>query len=109
MKTHGDVSAEDRKLVSGLEEMESFLYNDLKTIPLLDVAKGLTCLAHDYYDIDMEEKGEELLIKADSICPMYFVGPVYSEMSKDADFNYLIELIIKTSAIDAMKSLGFGK
>lgn len=89
MKVSG-LPKEHLELIANLEECEkAFLYDQIVRAPEL-VAQALTCLAHDYVQIGLEEKGHQLLLKADEIYPGYHKDKMVEHMAKDPDFNRLV-------------------
>lgn len=107
MKTYGDIPIADRILVRELEKLENWFYEHGNTLPVLSIGKGLTCIAHDYYAVWMDEQGERLLKLADVYCPGYFKAPILTHMEKDPDFAKLINNLKQTEALDIMTFMGF--
>ena len=107
MKSYGDIPKEDKKLVEELTILEEWFYSYGKDLPVLSIAKGMTCIGYDYYMMEMEEEGSRLLKLADKYCPGYFTGPIYSQIEKDLDFFYLIENLKNGIGFEDMASLGF--
>ena len=71
------------------------------------IARALVSLAHDWYVIDMEEKGSELLEKAEKVCPSYFEHQIYMDIEADPSFATLVEsltLNLVTLARDIIRS-----
>ena len=109
MRYGGDIPAEHRKLIAELEALELWFQEHGEEVPLLTAAKGFVCIAHDYYAIGLEEEGERFLRKTEAICPLYFMGPVYSQAGKDADYAYLVAALLKDEcASPVLESLGLG-
>lgn len=108
MNFSGDIPKSHLKLIEGLKSHEKWLNENLDKTPVLVYSQCMVCLAYDYIDIDMEEKGEELLLRANKLCPGYFKGPIYSHMKTSPDFNHLMELFVKhTIGLQLLNSLGF--
>jgi len=107
MRTFGDIPENHVILLKELIRLEEWFYEFADTIPLLSVGKGLTCIAHDYYAVFMEEEGERLLRLANVYCPGYFKGPILVHIEKDKDFARLINSLRKTEVLDVMISMGF--
>lgn len=107
MKSYGDIPHSDRERVKELTELETWFRDNSHTISSLSHAKGLTCLAHDYYDIDMEEEGYRVLLLAEKHHSGYFKGPIYEDMEKDESFKRLVKQIKTTIGLGALVSLGF--
>lgn len=81
-----------RKLALDLEDAER--ETDFRgDVPKDKKAKIYTCLAHDWYDIEMEEEGNRLLLKAEKVFPGYFKELVIQHMLEDAAFEYLVKRI----------------
>lgn len=92
MKFAGDISKEDRELALALSEAEQEVDSD-KLLPNVRKAQIYTCLAHDWYDICMEEEGNRLILKADKVFPGYFKDMVVQHMEEDENFEHIIKSI----------------
>lgn len=88
MKLNGDVSKEDQELASKLTEAEI----EMILSPLSKEKKAMifTCLAHDWFDIGMDEEGIRLVAKAEATCPNYFRDVQPSDMKKNEDYAKLV-------------------
>lgn len=88
---HGDVPKEDLEIAEELLEMEDHfnLHGDI--YPPSMVARIYVCLAHDWFEIGDDEKGHDLLLKADKVCPNYFDNQIKSHIMEDPEFAYLVE------------------
>jgi hypothetical protein len=101
---HGDVPKEYLDLVEELQEMEEhFDLNPSFYGPAM-VARMYTCIAHDYYDIGLEERGHELLLKADKACPDYFTDQIIKDVEGDSNFAYLVESLT-ANILSVIKSI----
>jgi len=49
------------------------------------------CLAHDWYQLNIEEKGNSLLEKAEFSCPGYFKYLIQEDIKEDEDYNILVK------------------
>lgn len=107
MKYFGDISEKDRLLIKELTKLENWFDEYQSDIRPILASKGLLCLAHDYYDIYMEEEGERLIMRAEAISPGYFKGTIYRHIEEDASFAKLIDQMRGMMALDVMISLGF--
>jgi hypothetical protein len=107
MKYYGDIPKEHQELVKELERLENWFTEHDTTIHPLMAAKGLTCMAHDYYAINMEENGEDLLNRANKYYPGYFKNEIFVHLNKDPEYLMLVVNLINTEARDTMISLGF--
>ena len=87
---HGDISEEDRKVAEELLEMESHFDLNREAYGAAECARIYTCLSHDYYELHDDDKGRQLLEKADKICPGYFETGINVHMKEDPDFEYLV-------------------
>jgi hypothetical protein len=68
----------------------------------------MTCIAHDYFQMDMEEEGEKYLKIAADHSPGYFMAPIFCEMKKDYLFDHLVSNLKKNLfAFETMTRLGF--
>ena len=84
------LSQSDLEFIVELEEMEKALLDITTGIAPEIVAQGLTCLAHDYTKMGLEEKGHVLLLKADEIYPNYHRDKMKEHMASDPDFKRLV-------------------
>lgn len=109
MKVYGDIPADHLELLRELETLELWFNEYGSGIPKLSVAKGMTCMAHDYFKIEMEEEGERLLKNAEKHYPGYFKDPIRAHVKKDKEFAQLVKQLKDTLALDIMVSLGFKK
>lgn len=107
MRTYGEMPASHAVLLEELIRLEEFFIKGRINIPPLLQSKGLVSMAHDYYQIFMEEEGERLIGMAIGITPDYFKGPIHDHMEKDAIFNQVIYQLEGTHAIDLMITLGY--
>lgn len=91
MKLAGDVSKEDRELAEQLDLFEQDIGND--TYPNERKAQLYACLAHDWYQMGMEEEGNRLLLKAEKVFPGYFKDTVIKHQLEDDTFDLIIKNI----------------
>jgi hypothetical protein len=87
---HGDIPSDHLKLAKELEEMEEFFDHPTENMPKSLIAKGFVCCAHDWYEMGDDEKGNQLLEKAEKVCPGYFEN----EMLKHVDEDELFDLVV---------------
>lgn len=92
MKFGGDVPVGDRKISKQLVEFEKEVDND-DSYPNEKRAQLYVCMAHDWYDLNMEEDGDRLLLKAEAICPNYFRDHITPQMIENEKFEILIKRI----------------
>lgn len=90
MKNPGDMPDEHRSLATALLLQETIVRQD-RSLSKERKAQGYTCLAHDWYDIDLEEEGNRLLLSAEATCPGYFKTTINQQTEADADFAFLVE------------------
>ena len=107
MRYYGDIPIDHRELSEELVQLELWLNERIKEFPILDVAKGMVCISHDYYSMEMEEEGDRLINIAEKHCPGYFKGPIYVHMEKDETFEYLVSKLRKSLAAELMATYGF--
>lgn len=86
------LSDEDRAHSKALIEAEVETDAD-PTIPPGKRAKIYVCYAHDWYQMDMDEEGGRLLLKADQVYPGYFKGLVIQHTKESKDFDKLVKNI----------------
>lgn len=113
MALYGDIPVEDRELEKELLEMEAYFNTHLDVYPPEMIARVFVCLSHDYYEISDDQKGSELLEKADKICPGYFDNQIKDHIEEDPDFAYLVEnltrniLVLARSIMDKQMKVQF--
>jgi hypothetical protein len=90
MNLNGDVPEKDRNLALKLIEYER-LVDDMTDFPDEKRAQSYVCLAHDWYQIGMEEEGGRLLLKADSTFPGYFKTTMVKHIAESEDFDRLVK------------------
>lgn len=88
---HGDVSEDDLEVAHELLEMEADFDANLDSFKPSIVARVFVCLSHDWYELGDDDKGGELLQKADKVCPGYFDNEIKADIDKDSDFARLVE------------------
>lgn len=89
MKFAGDVSQEDRELIFQIKDLEKWADQNDKLAADLK-AKIYTCLAHDFYDIEFEDEGHALLLKAESVYPHYFRDKMPDHMREDEMYKKVV-------------------
>ena len=89
MKLHGDAPKEDQELADKLVKAESdYMNND--GLSKERKAMFMVCLAHDWFDINMEEEGLRLLDKAETVRPGYFKEVQPKDMKDHANYTILV-------------------
>jgi hypothetical protein len=88
---HGDVSKEDLALAEELLEMESHFRINADIYGASQCARIFVCISHDWYELGDDDKGRQLLEKADKICPGYFDDQIQKHIEEDPDFDYLVQ------------------
>ena len=89
MKSGGDLTESQKQQGAELTKFERLVENDPYTPDRK--AQMYTCLAHDWYQLDMEEEGNSLILKAEKVCPGYFKGPVIQHQLESPDFDTVIK------------------
>lgn len=107
MITHGDIPEKDKVLIEELTLLENWFNEHGGGLPGLAIAKGMTCMGHDYYCIHMEEEGDRLLKRAEHYYPGYFKGPIHAQALRDVEFSFILANLKKTLGLEMMLSLGF--
>lgn len=90
MKLLGDVSERDKEIAKELTDHEKWLDSD-KTFSAEKKAQTVVCLAHDWFQLGMEEEGSRLLYKADTIYPGYFKNKLFKHAAESKDFDALVK------------------
>lgn len=98
MKIAGDISESDREWMKQLEEQEAFWDSKYDTAPLRILAKAYVCLAHDWYQLGVEEQGNSLLEKAESACPGYFKYLLPEDTKDDETYDFLVKNLTSSIA-----------
>lgn len=101
----GDVPEWQRELAAALREVEKSV-DSLVLVPDAEKAKCYVSLAHDWYEMDCEEEGVKLLIKAENICPGYFKNQINDHINTSQEFAYLLNnlaLHLRSLLIEEMK------
>lgn len=107
MRSYGDIPTIHRKQVEDLKSLEDWLHHNEATVPVLSLAKGMTCIAMDYYALEFEEEGDRILRFVESRCPGYFKGPFLSHIERDDEFAFLIAMLAQNPlCLSMMMSLG---
>jgi hypothetical protein len=107
MRSYGDIPLSHRKHIEELESLEHWLNVHSSSTPALTMAKGMVCMACDYYSMQMEENGDRLLKVAESTCPGYFKGPFLIHIENDEEFAFLVAMLAQNPlCLQMMMSLG---
>ena len=89
MKSAGDLSERQKAEGAELTKFERLVDSDPYTNDRK--AQLYTCLAHDWFMLDMEEEGTRLILKAEEICPGYFTGAVIQHQVENPNFGTVIK------------------
>lgn len=92
------------QLMADLEAMERDITSPDSLISNDTLAKALTCLAHDWVQLGLEEKAHELLLKADKAFPGYHGAPMRHDMANDPDFALLGQSLALELAVAAFST-----
>ena len=98
MKNPGDMPDEHRSLATALLLQETIVSQN-RSLSKEEKSQGYTCLAHDWYDIDLEEEGNRLLLRAEASCPGYFKTTINQQTQADPMFAFLVERLTKKIAL----------
>jgi hypothetical protein len=88
---HGDISKDDLELAQELLEMEAHCEANLDLYGPAMAAKFFTCIAHDFYELGDDDKGSELLERANKVCPGYFDNQIKEHIEQSHEFKILVE------------------
>lgn len=86
------LTPEQRNLAKDLAAQEVTILAD-PTFPKAQLAMCLVCLAHDWFQMDMEDKGFELLVKAENAYPGYFDSKFKDDIKANKNFATLAQNI----------------
>jgi len=87
---HGDIPKAHIQWAKELEDMEEFFDTMPANMEKALIAKAIVCIAHDWYEMGDDEKGSQLLEKADKICPGYFDNEMLKHGDEDETFDLVI-------------------
>lgn len=73
-----------------LEILEEWFKKNGAGLPVLAAAKGFVAMAYDWFDMEAEERGFELLRTAESLYPGYFEGPIHKHIFNDPEFSTIM-------------------
>lgn len=108
MKAYGDIPQFHADLIKEISTLLEYLMLNKDALPNLMFSKCMTSIAHDYFQMDMEEEGEKYLKLAANHSPGYFIAPIICEMKKDKLFDHLVtNLADNPFALKTMSMLGF--
>ena len=102
---YGNVPEEHREAVKKLLEQEASLEEHIEMLPKY-VAQGYICLAHDWYEMNMEEEGQRLLLRANAVCPGYFKEHMIKHTEENQNFRIIVirlQAMVKQWLIDELK------
>lgn len=105
MALSSGLSEENQELAKKLEQAEFEIDRD-GVLPPERKAQIYTCLAHDWYRMDMEEEGERLLLKADKVYPGYFKGLVIEHTLESEGFDTVIKNLTLELAYMMLSRIG---
>jgi hypothetical protein len=88
---HGDIPPDHVELAKELEEMEVKLDSVISNLDKSLYAKSMVCLAADWYGMGDDDKGSQLLEKADRACPGYFDNEMQNHIDEDELFSILVQ------------------
>ena len=89
MNIFGDVPESDKKLAIKLTEYEKEV-DEEKEFPNEKRAQSYVCLAHDWYQMGMDEEGSRLLLKAEDTYPGYFKTKIDKHAKENPDFALIV-------------------
>jgi len=92
-KLLGDVSDSDRKIAEQLVEFEPQI--DRGEFPIEKKAQMYVCMAHDWYQLGLEEEGNRLILKAEQTCPGYFKNTMLKQTVGDESFDFLVKSLTR--------------
>ena len=104
MPLSSGLSKENQELAKKLEQAEYETMNG--PLPPERKAQIFTCLAHDWYQMDMEEEGARLLLKADKVYPGYFKGLVIEHTLESEGFDTVIRNLTLELAYMMLSRIG---
>lgn len=103
----GDISKEHRDLLKELLELEFWFEEFGDEIAPEMSAKGFTAMAFDYYAMEMEERGDRLLAKAELLCPGYFKFKIHEHIKKDPQFSALVTKLSTSLGAPLLRRYGY--
>jgi hypothetical protein len=106
-KYYGDIPEAHLELLKELQDLEAWFSEHGAEIPAVMAAKGMTCMAHDYYSMEMDEVGDRLLRNAEKLSPGYFQGAINIHRAKDKEYDKLVYQLQDTLGYQIMLSFGY--
>lgn len=82
-----------KELAQELRKQESEIDGLLPTLPAELKAKSYVCLAYDWYRMGATQEGQELIKKAESICPGYFANQARQQMVDSKTFTFIMNSV----------------
>lgn len=76
------------------------------SIPNGKKAQIYVCLAHDWYQMDMDGQGAQLLLKAERVYPGYFKNLVIQHTIEDENFDLVVKNLTLELAWMLLSRLG---
>jgi hypothetical protein len=105
MALSSGLSKENQELAKNLSIAESDTERS-RLLPNERKAQIYTCLAHDWYQMDMEEEGARLLSKAEKTYPGYFKGLVIEHTLENDGFDKVVKNLTLELAYMLLSRLG---
>lgn len=88
-----DVPEWQKELAPELRKIEQSIDDMLPEISPAQKAKCYVSLAYDWYSMGAIAEGQNLIKKAEAICPGYFANEARKQMAESPTFNYLMNQI----------------
>ncbi len=90
MSLSNGLSEENQELANKLRIAEGEIDNDT-SVSNGKKAQVYVCLAHDWYQMDMDEEGSRLLLKANEVFPGYFNTLVIQHTIENENFDLVVK------------------
>ena len=108
MKYYGDISEAHLDLVEELQALEKWFDDFGSKISRVSAAKGMTAIAADYIDMEMDEEAHRLLYRAEALHSGYFKTKIHTQMEQDMEFEDLVfDIYEHPVGFKSLQELGF--
>lgn len=101
---HGDVSKEDLDLAEELLEMEEYFDTNGHKYESSLVSKAYVCIAYDWYTLGDDDKGLDLIKKANKNYPGYFDKKIAEHIDED-DMYRTVVINLTSNILGVAKSI----
>lgn len=105
MKLIGDVPQDHKEIAEKLESLENY-FNDPDALSREYSSMAFICLAHDWYELDLEQEGDRLLQKAEEFCPGYYQKYMVKHTIENENFDRIVKSIFSKLIVRLKEAKG---